>query len=387
MTQILRLEKFAEVGAGNAAPQNEELFKDGFLPFVRTSDVGAIHIGSIETSRDLLTQVGSKGLKLQQSGTILFPKSGASTFLNHRVVLSKPAYVSSHLATIKANNDLALDRYLFHFLQTIDARDLCQDQAYPSLNRDQIGGIEVPLPSLDVQREIVEKLDGAFTEIDRLEGNLEKNYKYMAEIEASIVLNLWKKYSNELTIKPLSEVAEYKNGSAHEKIVNENGNFIIINSKFISSDGLKSKKSSEQLSPLKIGDVTMVLSDVPNGKALAKGFLVDRDGTYTLNQRICKLNSKILLPEFLLLNISRNPYLLSFNNGENQTNLRLNDVLRTPIHVADLKTQQLIIDEYREARNTLRDYSSMNIRKGEFAILLRQSLLSSCFSSQERVVA
>ena len=64
MTKVLRLGEVAEVGAGNSAPQNEGLFKGGTLPFVRTSDVGAIHIGGIESSRDLLTPEGAKGLKL-----------------------------------------------------------------------------------------------------------------------------------------------------------------------------------------------------------------------------------------------------------------------------------------------------------------------------------
>ena len=187
MTKILRLGEFAEVGAGNSAPQNETFFKGGTLPFVRTSDVGAIHIGSIDSSRDLLTPEGAKGLKLQPSGTILFPKSGASTFLNHRVILDSHAYVSSHLATIKANGEYALDRYIFYFLQTVDARDLCQDQAYPSLNRDQIAGIEVPLPSLEKQREIVEKLDSTFAEIDLLEENLDLRTSTNANLQASLL--------------------------------------------------------------------------------------------------------------------------------------------------------------------------------------------------------
>jgi type I restriction enzyme S subunit len=195
------------------------------------------------------------------------------------------------------------------------------------------------------------------------------------------------KYANELTVKRLEEVADYKNGSAHEKIVDENGDFIIVNSKFISSNALKFKRSSKQLSPLKIGDVTMVLSDVPNGKALAKCFLVDKDDTYTLNQRICKLTSEILLPEFLSLNMNRNPYLLSFNNGENQTNLRLNDVLKTPIYVANKATQKLITDEFLEAKRTILGYSKMNMQKAESLNLLKQSLLVSNFSDLESDVA
>jgi type I restriction enzyme, S subunit len=199
MTKVLRLGEFAEVGAGNSAPQNEGLFKDGTLPFVRTSDVGAIHIGSIESSRDLLTPEGAKGLKLFPAGTILFPKSGASTFLNHRVILNIPTYVSSHLATIKANNGVALDRYIFYFLQTVDARDLCQDQAYPSLNRDQIAGIKVPLPSLDEQLKIVEKLDNAFAEIDLLEENLGYRISATEKLQESLLASFFDLDEDEVT--------------------------------------------------------------------------------------------------------------------------------------------------------------------------------------------
>ncbi len=186
--EVLRLGEFAEVSAGNSAPQNDALFKDGTLPFVRTSDVGAIHIGTIQSSRDLLTPEGAKGLKLFPAGTILFPKSGASTFLNHRVILNTSAYVSSHLATIKAKNDVALDSYIFYFLQTIDARDLCQDQSYPSLNRDQIAGIKVALPPLDEQQRIVEKLDSAFAEIDHVGESITTRIKNASELFAEICL-------------------------------------------------------------------------------------------------------------------------------------------------------------------------------------------------------
>ena len=187
MTKFLRLGELAEVGAGNSAPQNEALFEGGTLPFVRTSDVGVIHIGSIKSSRDLLTPEGAKGLKLFSAGTILFPKSGASTFLNHRVILTSPAYVSSHLATIKANAEIALDRYIFYFLQTIDARDLCQDQTYPSLNRDQIAGIKVPLPSLDEQQKFIEKLDSAFAEIELQKARLRVENDYVVALRQSLL--------------------------------------------------------------------------------------------------------------------------------------------------------------------------------------------------------
>jgi restriction endonuclease S subunit len=215
MTKLLRLGEFAEVGAGNSAPQNSSLFKGGTLPFVRTSDVGAIHIGSIESSRDLLTPEGAKGLRLFPAGTILFPKSGASTFLNHRVILNSSAYVSSHLATIKANSEVALDRYIYYFLQLVDARDLCQDQAYPSLNRYQIAGIDVPIPSLMKQETVVKKLDKAFAEIDSLEKNLqlkeEKNNQLLQSM-LSAVFTITEQF--DMKVVKLKDVLSIERGSS-----------------------------------------------------------------------------------------------------------------------------------------------------------------------------
>ena len=296
-----------------------------------------------------------------------------------------PALLNQRVCRIQNINETFDLKYLYYginsYLKAIE--DVTGYTTVKHLSSSTILNIEFPIPSLEKQREIVEKLDKAFVEIDLLEKNLDQNSEYILEIEASLVANLWVKYADKLTVKRLEEVADYKNGSAHEKIVDESGDFVIVNSKFISSNGLKFKRSSKQLAPLKIGDVTMVLSDVPNGKALAKCFLVDKDGTYTLNQRICKLTSEDLLPEFLALNVNRNPYLLSFNNGENQTNLRLNDVLKTPIYVADKETQKLITDEFVEAKKTILGYSKLNMRKAESLKILKQSLLISNFSNLE----
>ncbi|MBS1777187.1 MAG: restriction endonuclease subunit S [Bacteroidetes bacterium] len=144
-------------------------------------------------------------------------------------------------------------------------------------------------------------------------------------------------------IKKLGEVCEFRNGAAHEQYIDENGKYILINSKFISADGEKLKRTNKALSPLFVNDIAFVMSDVPKGRALAKCFLVDKDDTYTLNQRIGAIRSKVFIPKFLVYQFNRNKYLLSFDNGENQTNLRKNDILNTPLFVPPLPTQHHIV--------------------------------------------
>src|SRR4051794_9532702 len=95
--EVKKLADIAQIGAGNSAPQDDAFFRNGSHPFFRTSDVGQIKIGRIHSSADMLNEVGIKKLKKFPTGTILFPKSGSSTFLNHRVIMAVYGYVSSHL--------------------------------------------------------------------------------------------------------------------------------------------------------------------------------------------------------------------------------------------------------------------------------------------------
>ena len=158
---FVELKSIASISAGNPAPQGEEHFRAGEFSFIRMADVGRAHrsdnfVGSV----DKVNQAAVEQLRLRKFpvGTILFPKSGASTFLNHRVRLGEAAYVSSHLACIIPDHDKTLSEYVYHVLCQIDARRIVANQSYPSLRLTAIGGIQIPLPPLHVQREIVAEI-------------------------------------------------------------------------------------------------------------------------------------------------------------------------------------------------------------------------------------
>ena len=88
----------------------------------------------------------------------------------------------------------------------------------------------------------------------------------------------------------------------------------------------------------------MVMSDVPNGRALAKCQIIDADDKYTLNQRICSFDNYVFNPIFLLNLLNRHPYFLSFNDGNGQTNLRKNDILECELIVPPIELQEQFAD-------------------------------------------
>ena len=137
----------------------------------------------------------------------------------------------------------------------------------------------------------------------------------------------------------INDIFKFFNGKAHENIICEDGEYIVVNSKFISTDGMVKKYTDKMIFPLKKNDIVMVMSDVPNGKAMSKCFLIDKDD----NQRICCLRTKEN-SIFFINQISRNKYFLRFDDGIKQTNLRKNDVLSCPVFRPCLPEQQKIAD-------------------------------------------
>jgi type I restriction enzyme S subunit len=132
-------------------------------------------------------------------------------------------------------------------------------------------------------------------------------------------------------LEHLAQVATYENGKAHENSISEDGQYIVVNSKFISSEGEVRKYSNEAFCSAHSGDILMVLSDVPNGKAIAKCYYVEADNLYTVNQRICKIKPTGCHGRFLFYVLDRNLFFLAFDDGVKQTNLRYEDVLNCPV--------------------------------------------------------
>ena len=146
-------------------------------------------------------------------------------------------------------------------------------------------------------------------------------------------------------IVSLDYLVNFRNGKGHEKNVVSDGKYIVVNSKFISTDGQVKKYANEQICPLYKNDILMVMSDLPNGRALAKCYLVDEDDKYTLNQRIGAFTVRrpdLVTTKYLYYMLSRNPQLLRYDNGADQTNLRRADILNISIAIPKIKEQEKI---------------------------------------------
>jgi type I restriction enzyme S subunit len=274
--EVKKLGETTALSSGNSAPQNKELFEDGKYPFFRTSDIGQIHIGEIANSRDYLNEKGIKGMRLFPKGTILVPKSGASTFLNHRVILGVDGFVSSHLATVNPNLKILDGKFLFYFLTTVDSKTLIQDIAYPSLKISDIGKIDVAFPLLPEQQRIVAILDEAFAVIAQAKENAEKNLQNARELFDSYLQSVFANPGDGWEFMPVGKVAKHSLGKMLDKSKNRGEfreylrNFNVRWFEFDLSDLLEMRfreEETEQYTAIK-GDVLVCEGGYPGRAAI-----------------------------------------------------------------------------------------------------------------------
>ncbi|EQC94490.1 hypothetical protein LLT3_00590, partial [Lactococcus cremoris subsp. cremoris TIFN3] len=154
--------------------------------------------------------------------------------------------------------------------------------------------------------------------------------------------------------RKLIEVADYRNGKAHEKDISEDGYYIVVNSKFVSTNGLVKKYSDEMIAPLSKNEIAFVLSDVPNGRAIARTFLINEDNKYSLNQRIAGITPHADTNSYFLHSLmNRNHYFLSFDDGVSQTNLSKREVEKWVEFYPSYQEQQKIGSFFKQLDNTI----------------------------------
>ena len=125
--------------------------------------------------------------------------------------------------------------------------------------------------------------------------------------------------------KKLGYIVLFTHGKAHEPYIDESGQHICVNSRFVSTNGLRVKYCTENHTPAAKFDLLMVMSDLPNGRALARAFHVTDGRSYAVNQRVCRITAMSANPRFLYYILDRNPDLLKKDDGANQTHLSSSD--------------------------------------------------------------
>ena len=360
-----------EIGSfKNGINKGKEDFGHG-SPFVNLLDVfgknyidSSIELGLIN-SNDFERQLYSL-----KKGDVIFVRSSVKPSGVGLTILCKEdlpnAVFSGFLIRFRDNGKIDLDFKIHCFYEEGFRKRLISNStvsANTNINQVALKALLIPLPPTKTeQTAIATALNDADALIQKLEQLIAKkrNIKTGAMQELLKPKEGWEE-------KYLTEYVDYIHGKAHEQHIDRNGKYVVVNSKFISSDGTVLKHSNQNYCPAKEGDILTVLSDLPNGKALAKCFYVNADKKYAVNQRICIWRSKGAVPKFLFYILNRNKYFIGLDDGISQTHILNHHIEKCRISIPNNRIEQTRIaqilsdmdNEIQELETQLEKYKMM----------------------------
>jgi len=295
------LGELCEVTGGNSAPQGEEYFRGGTIPFVRMRDLGGYHHTTcLDTTRDAVTPatVEKMRLKIFEPGCILFPRSG-SVQLNHRAILAIRACIVSHIGILKQFSEDIEVRYLYWFLVRYDMGVIAkQTTGLDLVGFSDVKKISVPVPTTRAeQRRIVAEIEKQFTRLEAGVAALRRVQANLKRYRAAVL-----KAACEGRLVP-TEAELAKTGN--RKATFETGEELLARilsrrrARFEQEKAAGGRKKYDEPSPIEPG----TLPTAPEGWTLASAEAVCssvRDGTHDtpayVQEGVPLITSKNLLP-------------------------------------------------------------------------------------------
>lgn len=318
-----KLGDITESYSGGTPTAGKKEYYDGNIPFIRSGEISSDKT-ELFISEEGLNRSSAKMVKI---GDILYALYGATS---GEVSISKlKGAINQAILAIQPHQNYD-SQFLMQWLrkskENIIGTYLQGGQG--NLSGNIVKELIIDIPTYEEQKEIgayLKKLDHLIT-LHQCKSNFCKKNE----------VNAWEQ-------RKLGEVAKYRNGKAHENCIDDDGKYIVVNSKFVSTNGKVKKFSNMQNEPLFENEVAFVLSDVPNGRAIARTFLVEKSDKYTLNQRIAGITPlNETDPYYLHVLMNRHPYFLAFDDGVKQTNLSVSDVMKFESYYPKYEEQETI---------------------------------------------
>lgn len=318
------------------------------------------------------------------------------------VNMSEPfAWINGNAMVIQPNLKLATLEYMrYAFLGGIDVSSSITGSAQPQITRTTLEVIKVPLPSLEKQHEIVEKLDRAFADIDLLEENFASLECLINEFDTSILGRVLNSNNREIEghrNSTLGEVTELIARGVSPTYL-DSANTVVLNQRCIRNGRIdldfsrrhdETAKRVQETKLLQSGDGLINSTGVGT---LGRTALFDHPGVgeFTVDSHvtIVRPKSAILDSDYfgLVLRALENVFVSLSTGTSGQTELPREAIKDTGItYPKNLDDQKDFFAYYNSLNLSVIEFRKVLINKRVLAETLRASLLSSAFTESEEV--
>ncbi len=160
--ETVKLGDYVSINNGQVLTDFDE---NGLIACIKVGDMNLdenaryINTSTHWTNKDL------KGMV--ETGSVIFPKRGAAIATNKKRLNKIPCYIDNNCMAITVSNSAKLDCYfLYYFMLGFDLSSISNSAGVALINNPDIKGVNIPLPSLNEQKQIVADLEAEQKLID-----------------------------------------------------------------------------------------------------------------------------------------------------------------------------------------------------------------------------
>jgi type I restriction enzyme S subunit len=191
VSQMRALGDVADVVAGVGFPKDMQGGQDGEIPVFKVGDISAAWLRGkslLNDSRNYLSREDAVSLgKCVPAGATVFAKIGEALRLNRRVMLGRDALVDNNVMGLIPKREKVVPRYLYYFMQTVDLGELSRSTTVPSIRKSDVVEIEISVPSLTAQSQIVAEIEKQFSRLDEAVANLQRVKANLKRYKAAVL--------------------------------------------------------------------------------------------------------------------------------------------------------------------------------------------------------
>lgn len=402
--EIKKLGEVCEILNGGTPDTSIPKFWDGENLWITPKDMGKLKSIFVD---DTLRKITDEGLK-NSSAKILPPNSiilSSRAPIGHLAINIKPMSTNQGCKGLVPNKKIDY-LFLYYFLyKSVDLlNSLGTGTTFKELSGSKLASVEIPLPQLSEQQEIVSILDDAFESIERAKSNAVQNLKNARELFESLLNELfivkkgeWEEFSVEELVQKgyITKPQDGNHGEIHP-----------LKNDYVES-GIPFVMSRDMIDGT-IDDVNCKFITEKQAKGLRTGFALNQDVLLSHKGTIGSvglLNTNyryvVLTPQITYYRIKDNSKLISkfiyyyfltpifqkilndiAQGGSTRAYIGITRQLNLPIKITNINNQRLIVEKLDAIVFETKRLESLYQQKLNDLEELKKSILQKAFNGE-----
>ncbi len=190
--QFFSVGDIVDISSGYGFPKDRQGKTNGDYPFAKVSDISravAENGGVLGAAINYVDDDDLRTLRAKpiEPGSVVFAKIGEALKLNRRAITTVRLILDNNCMALTPDSSKVLSAYLLRFMQTVDLGPLSVATAVPSVRRGDVASLQILLPSLEEQAEIVRRIESAFGWLDRMAADHAAAARLLPKLDAAIL--------------------------------------------------------------------------------------------------------------------------------------------------------------------------------------------------------